>query len=528
MKNSISFYISLVILILLYSCTPMDYKYKEFVEDGPITYLARLKEAEVQVIGGRNRVKIIIPAQNDPRSTKAEVYWSNKMGHHVEPFDPSRENIFFINDLIEASYIFEIAVLNDKGNFSLPIAKSATVYGSTWESYISNRIIVGNVKEGENRKISFEKNRDARLIGTDFEWKQNGSTTPLTTQIDSSQTTGYLNDFKAISFRYRTRYIPEAGGDDMFYSPWEYYIENVNIADVQFDKATSSFTLPQPNDGNWAGYEFLWTDKTTGELKSQTTSTNTITLQNYNGISVNYRTLYKFDDVSISSVEQAFSTVRYVDLDRSSWYAAPETRISDGSSLSNTSQAQVVDKNKSPYLSHLLFYAASGTDGQNAPWAHFDNNPDTYMALVKGFGTTLQTNRNKTGTAHSIGGVASDGNDVYFIIDLGVKKDFNYFRILYRGGQGNGNLKPQILSFFGSNDPDCITDQNKWNTIKETVELPGRDQPSNTGDANHIGKVTGNVVLPEGSFRYLKVRYDGWTDASNTMCISEFYLGLYN
>jgi hypothetical protein len=525
MKRKI--YIFILLPILLYSCTPMDYKYSGFTDDGPITYIAKLKESEVKVIGERNRVHIIIPKQSDPRGTKIEIYWSNKREHHVETFDPSKETDFYINDLVEASYIFEITVLDNAGNSSIPVAVSATVYGNIWESYMPNRIITRNEKEGDgSRKISYEINRDNRLIGSDFEWKQDGAS--FTVQVDSSQTTGYLTDFKASSFRYRTRYIPEEGGEDVFYSPWEYYLENVNLPEEAFNKATTTFTLPTPNDGNWIGYEFLWADRISGELRSQTTNANTITLENYNALSVNYRTLYRFDDVEISSVERTYSTVRYVDLDRSTWFAAPETRISDGTPLNNNSEAQVADKNKSPYLSHLLFYAASGTDGQISPRSHFDNDQNTYLSMVKGYGTGLQNNRDKTGTQHSYGGVSSNGNDVYFVIDLGDRETFNYFRIVYRSAQANGNLKPQMVSFFGSNDPGCITDPDKWEVIEESIVPPGCNLASNSNDPNNPGRVTGNVVLPESSYRYLKLRYDAWTDASQSMAITEFYLGLYN
>lgn len=527
MKNRICFIISLFILILLYSCSPMDYKYKDFVADGPITYLAKLKEAEIKAIGERNRVHIIIPKLDDPRGVKTEIYWSNKKGHHVESVDPSQETSFYINDLIEASYIFEIAILDDDGNSSIPVAITATVYGDIWESYLPNRILTENVQEGENRKISYKKNSDRRLIGSDFEWKQDGLDTPFRASIDSSQTAGYLMDFKAASFRYRTRYVPEEGGVDVFYSPWEYYITNVNAKNIVFDKATNTFTMPMLNDGNWVGYEFLWEDKATGELKYQTTNTHTITLQDYNALSVNYRTLYQFDDVKISSIEESFSTVRYIDLDRSAWYIAPETKISDGTPLKNVSEVLLAEKVKSPYLSHLLFYASSGTDGQVSPRAHFDNDESTYLSMIKGYGKNLEDNRNQIGTKHSFGGVSSDGDDIYFVIDLGTKQTFNYFRIVYRSGQSNGNLKPQKISFFGSNDPDCITNQDKWNIIEEGIVPPGCTEPSNSADVNHVGRVTGNVILPEVSYRYFKFRYDGWTEASQSMAITEFYLGLY-
>ncbi|MDR1859316.1 MAG: hypothetical protein LBR06_00135 [Bacteroidales bacterium] len=515
------------VALLTAACSPMDDKYREFIEDGPITYLTQLNGDEIQAIGERNRVHFIWPPQTDPRGVKAEIYWSNKLGHHTQPVDPSVETSFYVNDLAEASYIFEISIFDDQGHSSIPVTVTATVYGDIWESYLTNRAIIDNVQQGADRKISYRNNTESSIIGTDFEWVQDGA--PCTVFIDSSAVEGLLPDFKASSFRYRTRYVPEPGGVDVFYSPWQYYVENVTTTaiDAGFDKPTNSFTLPTPNDGNWTGYEFRWTDKTTGEAHTQSTDGNTVTLSDYNSTAVNVFTRYKFDEVSITTIGLEYSTVRYVDLDRSTWYAAPETKKADGSALVDVRSAVLADKNKSPYLSHLLPYNSATPDGWNSPSAHFDGNLDTYISQVKGYGTTLETNAARSGTQHSNGGVLSDGKDVWFIIDLGAKQQFNYFRFNYRGGQSNGNLKPQMVSIYGSNDAACITDESKWTVIKESIVPPGCSDASNNADMNHIGRVSGNILLPDADYRYLKMRYDAWTDGSNTMQIAELYLGYY-
>lgn len=526
MKNKIPFSIALV-LFLLYSCSPMDYKYSDFIKDGPITYLTKLDESEVKGVGGRNRIRIVIPPLDDPRASKVEIYWFNKREHLIESINPSEETNIYIDDLVEATYIFELSITDDKGNGSIPVAITATSYGDVWESLLQNRLVASKEREGDDFIVTYEVNIDKRLLGTEFEWKQDGEETPHTLFIDSVQTTGYLENFKASSFRYRSVYLPEPGGEDLFHSPWEYYLEAPDASDIEFDKATTTFTLPSPNDGFWSGYVFTWTDKATGETKSQSTNTGSITLNDYNGLAVTCKRMYEFDGVTVFSEGVELSTVRYIDLDRGNWYAAPETRISDGSPLNNNSEAQITDKNKSPYLSHPLFYAASGLDAQITPRSHFDGNESTYLSMVKGFGRTYLDNRAQTGVSHSFGGVASDGNDIYFIIDLGKEESFNYFRLAYRPGMNNGNLKPLKVSFFGSNDPDCITDMEQWSLIEENIHLPGSDLPSNSSDPSHPGRSTGNVTIPESSYRFFMLRYDEWAEAGNSVAIAEFYLGLY-
>jgi hypothetical protein len=502
----------------------MDRKYSDFIEDGPIVYLGKLDETELKAIGERNRVHFIWPKQDDPRGTKAEITWSNKLGHQTVDIDPSQETNFYINDLAEASYIFEIRILDNNGHNSIPVTVTATVYGAIWESYLSNRNITGNTVVGTDRVITYKSNVNSTLLGTEFEWKQDGQA--YTTYVDSETDEGVLENFKAMSFRYRTKYIPEEGGIDVFYSPWSYYVENITTADADagFDKPTNTFTLPIPNDGNWLGYELRWTDKTTGEARSQSVTGNIINLSNYNALAVNIMTLYKFDDVNITTIPFEYSTVRYVDLDRSGWYIAPETRVSDGTPISKVNDVTALSaKNQSPYLSHQLPYNASSPDGDTSPRAHIDGNTATYLSQVKGWGTGIDSPEETGG--HSNGGVSNVAGEIYFIIDLGAAAQFNYFRVLYRLGQSNGNLKPQAVSFYGSNDPNCITDPSKWTAIQTRIAMPNRDSASTAGT---VGESTGNTLLPECSYRYLKMRYDEWTSGSNTMQIAEFYLGLYN
>ncbi|MDD3562025.1 DUF4998 domain-containing protein, partial [Petrimonas mucosa] len=90
MKNSITLLIVSTIL-LVYGCSPMDYKYSDFIKDGPITYLTKLDENSVKGIGGRNRIRIVIPELDDPRASQVEIYWFNKQEHLTKPIDPTQE-----------------------------------------------------------------------------------------------------------------------------------------------------------------------------------------------------------------------------------------------------------------------------------------------------------------------------------------------------------------------------------------------------------------------------------------------------
>jgi len=159
--------------------------------------------------------------------------------------------------------------------------------------------------------------------------------------------------------------------------------------------------------------------------------------------------------------------------------------------------------------------------------------------MVKGVGTDATSSNT---TAHVNGGViiTAVGEKPWFIIrlDENTPQRFNYFRMRYRENGSNGaGLKPQGVTFFGSNDDACITDNSKWTQINSEVIIPpGSTANSTQPAAANMGIFapganleSGNVMLPRiCEYRYIKMQYDRWDVASNTMQIAEFYLGLYD
>lgn len=543
------------ILLFMAACSPMDDNYKQFLDDGPVTYIAKLDEQKILVTGERNRVGFKWPKQSDPRGKKAVFYWSNRTGMFEADINPSEVTNIYISPLDEGSYIFEIVIIDDRGNKSIPISVTGNVYGSNYESYLINRNIISN-KQSKigNRVITYIKAVDATMIGTEFEWLQDGAVTPFKHFIDASALKDSLLNFKAASFRYRTNYVPE-GGVDVFYTKWQYFVENSDPAKVVFEPAARKFTFPVVNDGNWESYEMQWVDKVTGESKARSLTSNQIVIPDYNARNFTYYSVFNIDGERIVSPSSLVNTAIYVDLERTNWYAAPETRISDGSALNMVSEGSapataatatsgitLTDKIKSPYLSHLLPHSSaalsnSSGDGANNPSAHFDSNSLTYLSLVKGIGTDATS-----GAGHFNGGVnfTGVGEKPWFIIrlDENTPQKFNYFRMRYReNGSGGAGLKPQGVTIFGSNDDACITDESKWTQLNsEVIVPPGSLAASTQPAAADMGTFapganleSGNVLLPAiVEYRYIKVRYDRWDVSSNTIQIADFNLGFYD
>ncbi|MDR3061785.1 MAG: discoidin domain-containing protein [Dysgonamonadaceae bacterium] len=456
-----------VFLSLLAACSPMDSKYSQFVEDGPIIYIAKVIPDSVTVNGGRNRVQLSWPQSSDPRGKKATIYWSNRMEKKEIDVNPDGRTQVIIDELAEGTYIFEIIVFDGDGNSSIPITKPGEVFGDNYERYLINRAIT-NINSTSGTEITFAKVIDTTIVKTDIEWVQDGI--PSSATIDLIQNTVKLPDFKALSFKYRTTYLP-VGGIDLFYSPYSYYLSNVKPETVVF--SGKKFTFPIPNDGYWRGYVLSWIDKTTGEEKSYEINGNEAVINEYNGREVTYRAVFNIDGSTLYSSVETLTTVSYDDLDRAGWTCI---------------------------ISHPLpLQGATGSDALNSPTAHIDNDVNTYLSVVK--------------PEHALNGVTVPaGEVVYFILDMGSKQKFNYFRIKQRGTGGNVNLRVYKVSFYGSNDGTNFT------PIQVGVDIPNAGTLSATE--------SGNLLIKETEYRYVKMTYDQWTVTSNTMQIAEFYLGI--
>ncbi|MGC3978751.1 MAG: discoidin domain-containing protein [Paludibacteraceae bacterium] len=109
------------------------------------------------------------------------------------------------------------------------------------------------------------------------------------------------------------------------------------------------------------------------------------------------------------------------------------------------------------------------------------------------------------------GGVTVGASEsVYFIVDLGTAKKFDYIVWEHRNNTSTG-LRVWEASFYGSNDG------NTFNEIKTNVPIPGA-QISST--------YKGTIDIPSSEYRYLKVAYTKWDTVNNaTMQIGEFWLG---
>ncbi|MDR2467068.1 MAG: DUF4998 domain-containing protein [Prevotellaceae bacterium] len=532
MKKIILLLFAAGLAALATSCTPMDENHRKYVEDGPVSYLAKMIPDEITIIGERNKALVELPPMTDPRAKTVKVYWANKTQVLEKPVNAAGATSFLIENLEEGTYIFEFVLHDDAGNKSLTAPVTAEVYGAVYESYLMTRAIMDyNSDDPRKPTITFSEVKDTSMYETVIEWSENGTRKSLRADTAKRVT---LDNFNAHSFRYRSVYRP--GRTDFFHSPYTYVMNTPKADDIEYDRTGKKFTFPDlSSDDNWVGYEMLWTDRLTFDSKSfsNTSRTSAYTISGYESAEFAYSALFRYDGVQVFSEVALKPTSSRNTFDRSSWRVPLETRADNGEEFDNVmsgpgtaAAAAISAKNKSPYLSHKLPWAAAATDGLNSPRAHIDGDYTTYLSMVKGPGTAFGSD----GGAHSNGGVSSNdadfGTEIYFIVDLGREEEFDYFRIVYRlNGSLGAALKPQKISLFGSNDPACIADQSKWTAIRESIEMPNSGSDSSAGNPDAATSSSGNVLVPLSSYRYVKCRYDAWQQNSNTMQISEFFLG---
>ncbi len=136
----------------------------------------------------------------------------------------------------------------------------------------------------------------------------------------------------------------------------------------------------------------------------------------------------------------------------------------------------------------------------NAPDSHIDGDASTCLSMIK------------PGKTYSGITVGAD-EEVFFILDLGEEQTFSYFRILFRSDVVRAYLRPYAISLLGSNDGETYT------TIEEDVTVTNADDVEKSE--------SGNIYIPESTYRYVKVVFTDWDASSgSTMQMAEFYLGL--
>ena len=130
----------LLVLLMGYACKDQDKMYREYAEDGEITYPCKARE--VVVYAGKERVKICW-TNIDPSVTGAKIYWNNYEDSVVVDIAKGTALIERIIDLPEGEYSFIIITYDAQGNASIPVEVYGRSIGDKFISRLLPRGITG-------------------------------------------------------------------------------------------------------------------------------------------------------------------------------------------------------------------------------------------------------------------------------------------------------------------------------------------------------------------------------------------------
>jgi len=213
--KKIAYYLVAVLILGVYSCAIND-DYKSFAEGGEISYTGKI--SELKVYPGLNRVLVEGLIVSDPKVSELRVYWNNGNDFIVEPVNRTSgedEISFYINDLPENIYNFEVVTYDNLGNASLPVSVNAEVYGKRYIESLVNRPIVSSGYIGNDLTVEFAEFNAVGLQYTELEYEN--SVGAVIYRVENNIKTVSVHDYEpGTPFKVRTFYIPVEEAIDIF------------------------------------------------------------------------------------------------------------------------------------------------------------------------------------------------------------------------------------------------------------------------------------------------------------------------
>lgn len=204
--------------LLMACCTPMDYHYSEYLENGEKVYPGRVDSIEFKP--GHNRAAIRALLSTDARVSKIRIAWAD---HHEYETDVSADDIskykqIVIPEIAEGLYTFEIYTYDNQGHQSMRSEVFGRIYGEQYESDLNNRVIDVITNDIDDELIIhwFPERTDTTLLGTLVTYPTlKGDSNAVFTPLDSNNTV--LKDIKpAANFTFTTLYKPTPAAIDTF------------------------------------------------------------------------------------------------------------------------------------------------------------------------------------------------------------------------------------------------------------------------------------------------------------------------
>ncbi len=220
-KNKIGLFSVFLMTITAISCSFIEMDdYLKYAADGEISYTGKIDS--LQILSGKNRVKVQGLITSDPKVTEVRIFWNiqkDSISIPVERTSGVDQIETVIDGLDETIYNFEVYTLDALENKSVVVAKTAEVFGDRYQSSLFNRAKVSETLIGNNLEIKFaDVDLTSGISGVEISYTN--SEDVLTSQFfDISISSIVINDFKSGStYKYRSVFVPSEDAIDKFYS----------------------------------------------------------------------------------------------------------------------------------------------------------------------------------------------------------------------------------------------------------------------------------------------------------------------
>lgn len=209
-------------ICIFVACKKMDSTYKQFVVTNGITYPGKATAPVVH--SGYNRVRITWLRGSDPKVTRAKIYWNNFTDSVGFDVPANQDTIgYTIPAIPENFYSFIIKTYDSKGNVSVPVELSGSVYGERYRSNLLQRPLISSTINLANKlTLQFDPLPAATtIVGTEIEYT-NTSGQVKVVRLKGDVVSYQFPDYqKETSYRIRTLHMPDAVALDVFYTDYQ-------------------------------------------------------------------------------------------------------------------------------------------------------------------------------------------------------------------------------------------------------------------------------------------------------------------
>lgn len=221
MKKYILIAISLGGLLAVSSCSKIDDYRGMFQGDKEISYPGILDSAKV--LAGNKRVMVYGQFTSDPKIVKYQVFWNGKQNMIEKTITRTSgvdEVKLIVDNLTEGGINFEIRTFDNKGNISIPVNISGTVFGDNYASAIVNRVFnpATTLYNTTTKILTIDwQGIDPTAVVTKVEYTDINGQASIVLVTDPSATVTRINDYKTgTDIFYQTTYKPQKDAIDTF------------------------------------------------------------------------------------------------------------------------------------------------------------------------------------------------------------------------------------------------------------------------------------------------------------------------